>query len=116
MTQPPESARVARAIAFVTTAIAVCGVWVFLLYYFKPSLLFLDTTTSGGDTPSFRHPIEHLRDVLLPAGNPQGWDLSNFAGYAPYQFYFLPPALLVVALSLIVPFNIAFKLVTVTGI
>jgi hypothetical protein len=115
MTQPPESARVARAIALVTTAIAVCGVWVFLLYYFKPSLLFLDTQTSGGDTPSFRHPIEHLRDVLLPAGNPQGWDLSNFAGYAPYQFYFLPPALLVVFLSLIVPFNVAFKLVTVTG-
>lgn len=92
------------------------AVWAFLLSYFRPSLLVMTTYPGGGDTPSFVHPIEHLRDVLLPAGMPQGWDLGNFAGYTPYQFYFLPPSLLVIALSAVVPFNVAFRLVTVTGV
>ena len=95
------------------TVLVLGGVWAFLLNYFRPGLLTLDTYPGGGDTPSFVHPIEHLRDVLLPAGNPQGWDLGNFAGYAPYQFYFLPPALLTIALSK-VPFIVAFKLVPFT--
>jgi len=115
MTAEPRARRLLAYARPVTTTLALVGVWVFLLSYFTPSLLLLDTTSGGGDTPGFLHPIEHLRDVLLPAGNPQGWDLGNFAGYAPYQFYFLPPALLVVALSLMIPFNIAFKLVTVAG-
>src|SRR6185295_20157390 len=91
-------------------------VWALLLSFFPPSLLLLDTMTAGGDTPSFHHPIEHLRDVLLPAGQPQGWDPGNFGGYAPYRSYFLPPSLLVVVLSGALPFNVAFKLVTVAGI
>lgn len=98
------------------TALVVVATWAFLLHYYKPSLLFLDTMDGGGDTPSFMRPIHHLRDVLLPAGNPLGWDLGNFAGYAPYQFYFLPPALGIVLMSYVVPFNVAFKLMTVLGV
>jgi hypothetical protein len=104
--------RLERAVTWGT----LLAVWAFLLSYFPPSLLLLDTMTAGGDTPSFHHPIEHLRNVLLPAGLPQGWDPGNFAGYAPFQFYFLPPSLLIVALSWILPFNVAFKLVTVVGV
>jgi hypothetical protein len=98
------------------TALALFAVWALLLSYFRPSLLLLDTMTAGGDTPSFHHPIEYLRDVLLPGGNPQGWDPGNFGGYAPYRSYFLPPSLVVVALSWFIPFNVAFKLVTALGI
>ena len=97
------------------TVFAVGFTWAFLLSYFKPSLLLLDTTIAGGDTPSFLRPIHHLRDTLLPAGDPLGWDLGNFCGYAPYQFYFLPPSLTIVALSYVIPLNVAFKLVTVVG-
>jgi hypothetical protein len=99
----------------VATACVLLLVWGFLLLYFDPSLLLLDTMDAGGDTPSFLRPIHHLRDVLLPAGHPQGFDLGNFAGYAPYQFYFLPPSLAIVALSALVPLNVAFKLITVLG-
>jgi tetratricopeptide (TPR) repeat protein len=94
-------------------ALALC--WGFLAAFFPPRLLLLDTMTAGGDTPSFHRPIQHLKDVLLPAGQPQGFDLGNFAGYAPYHFYFLPPALLVIGLSALVPFHVAFKLTTVLG-
>lgn len=98
------------------TLLSLLAVWALLLSYFRPSLLVLDTMTAGGDTPSFHHPIEHLRDVLLPGGQPQGWDPGNFGGYAPFRSYFLPPSLAVVILSSVMPFNVAFKLVTVLGI
>ncbi|MGH7287589.1 MAG: 6-pyruvoyl-tetrahydropterin synthase-related protein, partial [Myxococcota bacterium] len=104
-----------RAGRIAATALVLVGVWGFLLVYFQPSLLLLDTMNAGGDTPSFLRPIHHLRDFLLPAGQPLGFDLGNFAGYAPYQFYFLPPSLGIVALSTLIPFNIAFKLMTVAG-
>ena len=118
MTATPEPSRdlIARYGPLVTNLAVLLAVWAFLLSYFRPSLLFTTTYPGGGDTPSFVHPIEHLRDVLLPAGNPQGWDLGNFAGYAPYQFYFIPPSLLVILLSAFVHFNVAFRLVTVTGV
>jgi hypothetical protein len=95
---------------------ATRSLWTFLIDYVRPDLILLDTYPAGGDTPSFVHPVEHLRDVLLPAGNPQGWDLGNFAGYAPYQFYFLPPSLMMIAMEAVgVPLNVAFKLVSVAG-
>ena len=114
----PEPSRdlIARYGPLVTNLAVLVAVWAFLLSYFRPSLLFTATYPGGGDTPSFVHPIEHLKHVLLPAGNPQGWDLGNFAGYTPYQFYFIPPSLLVIVLSWFVHFNIAFRLVTVTGV
>src|SRR6266404_3867667 len=115
MTDQPTTDRLLRWARPAATVLVLAGVWAFLLNYFKPSLIGMNTYPAGGDTPSFMHPIEHLRDVLLPAGNPQGWDLGNFAGYAPYQFYFLPPSLAIVGLGTIIPINIAFKLVTVSG-
>ncbi len=108
---PDSAARWRRG----TTALILLLVWAFLLLHFDLALLLLDTMPAGGDTPSFLRPIHHLRDVLIPAGNPLGFDLGNFAGYPPYQFYFLPPSLAIVALSLVMPLNVAFKLVTVTG-
>ncbi|HWP66230.1 MAG TPA: 6-pyruvoyl-tetrahydropterin synthase-related protein [Candidatus Limnocylindria bacterium] len=113
---PAAPDRLRRWARIGTTVVVLAIVWGYLLSYFKPSLLLLDTMDAGGDTPSFHRPIQHLKDVLLPAGNPLGWDLGNFAGYAPYQFYFLPPAMLIVTLTWLgVPFFIAFKLVTVLG-
>jgi len=103
-------------VVIVGTVAAIVGTWAFIGSFYSPSLLFLDTTIAGGDTPSFLRPIHHLKDVLLPHWNPQGWDLGNFCGYAPYQFYFLPPSLTIVALSHFIPFNVAFKVVTVIGI
>src|SRR5262245_39215921 len=101
-----ESQERLRHWARIAAAVVIMAiVWGYLLSYFRPSLLLLNTMDAGGDTPSFHRPIKHLRDTLLPAGNLQGWDLGNFAGYAPYQFYFLPPAILIVTLSWLgVPF------------
>ncbi len=72
---------------------------VLLLSNFKPDLLLLQTTITGGDTPSFVHPADQLRKVLLPSGNPLGWDPGNFAGYPPFQYYNLLPFMLITVLT-----------------
>lgn len=108
--------RLRRWLDRAVTAAVILAVWAVLAHYYKPSLLFLDTMNAGGDTPSFLRPVHHLKDVLLPAGDPQGWDLGNFAGYPPYQFYFLPPSLAIVLASWVIPLNVAFKLATVLGV
>jgi len=98
-----------------TTALVLAAVWGLLLRTFDPALLTLDTLPAGGDTPSFLRPLRHLADVLLPAGNPLGWDLASFAGYPPFQYYYLPPSLAILGLSWLMPLNVAFKLMTVAG-
>jgi len=90
--------------------------FIFVLSYLKPSLLFLDTTITGGDTGSHVVLAHHLKEELLPNGKLAGWYPNWMAGLPLLQFYFIPPYLLIVILSYVIPFNIAFKLVTVSGI
>ncbi len=111
-----QTSRQLRWLRIASTVVVLGLVWGYLLSYFKWELLTLNTMDSGGDTPSFHRPISHLKETLLPAWNPLGWDLGNFAGYAPYQFYFLPPATLIVLLSTVLPFYVSFKLVTALGV
>ncbi len=90
---------------------------VFLMTYFKPSLLFLDSTTTGGDTASHFYTAEYLKEYLLPHGKLSGWLPGNYAGMPLLQFYFSLPFLLMVLLSYAgIPLTIAFKLVSVLGI
>ncbi|HEX5587705.1 MAG TPA: hypothetical protein VFZ17_10375, partial [Acidimicrobiia bacterium] len=55
-----------------------------------------------------------LRDHLLP-WRLTGWSPDYYAGFPAGQFYFPFPALLIVALDLVMPYNVAFKLVTALG-
>ena len=52
---------------------------------------------------------------LLNHGRLTGWDPQWFDGFPLYVFYFPLPALLVAALSVVFPYAVAFKLVTVLG-
>ena len=58
----------------------------------------------------------YLRDVLLPQGQILGWSQSWFAGFPAFYFYFPLPSLVIVLLDLILPYGVAFKLVTVMGL
>lgn len=88
------------------------AIYAFFLYYFKPSLLFLDTTISGGDTGSHNYMVYYLKDIFPSI---HGWSHDWYAGF-PF-FYFYPPLLygFAVVLSYILPINIAFKIVTAIG-
>src|SRR5437879_12854696 len=96
--------------------VAVGGAVAFVLWQLHPSLLLLNTTTSGGDTGAHVAMPAFLRDHLLPHGRLTGWSPDWYGGYPALTFYFPLPSLIVVALHLILPSHIAFKLGTVLGL
>ena len=92
--------------------VAICCTYV--LAQLHPRLLFIDTTATGGDTGAHIWFPAFLRDHLLP-WNLTGWTTDYYAGFPAGQFYFPFPALLIVLLDVVLPFTVAFKLVTALG-
>ena len=90
-------------------------VFFFLTSYFKSEFILLDTITSGGDTGSHTYPLWYLKHGLLPRGRLSGWSPGWYAGFPMFQFYFVVPFLLMVALSYMIPLWVSFKLVTILG-
>ncbi|HZU73121.1 MAG TPA: hypothetical protein VE990_10175 [Acidimicrobiales bacterium] len=97
------------------TFVAVGGMVAFVFWQLEPSLLFANTTTAGGDTGAHVALPAFLRDHLLTHGRVTGWDPGWYDGFPLFSFYFPLPSLIVVLLNLVIPYNIAFKLVTVLG-
>ena len=57
----------------------------------------------------------YLRDHLLPHGRITGWTPDWYAGFPALHFYLVLPSLLIVALDVVLPYGIAFKLVAGLG-
>ena len=57
-----------------------------------------------------------LRDHLLPNFQLTGWSMDWYAGMPVYRFYMVVPALAIVALDVVLPYGVAFKLVAVSGL
>lgn len=93
--------------------VAACAAYV--LVQQSPALLLRDTTANGGDMGAHVWFPAYLRDHLLPHGRIAGWAPDWYAGFPAGQFYFPLPALLVVALDVVLPYDVAFKLVTALG-
>jgi hypothetical protein len=93
--------------------VAACCIYVFV--QLQPRLLFENTTPTGGDTGAHVWFPAYLRDQLLPHWRLAGWTDASYAGFPAGQFYFPFPALLIVLLDVVMPYNIAFKLVTALG-
>ena len=70
--------------------------------------------STGGDTGAHVWFPDYLSDHLLP-WRVAGWSHDFYAGFPAGQFYFPFPALLIVLLDVVLPYNIAFKLVTALG-
>src|SRR5439155_19108700 len=94
----------------------VTGAVVFVLLQLSPSLLVANTTTAGGDTGAHVWGPAYLRDHLLPHGRLTGWAPDWYDGFPALTFYFPLPSLLIVVLDVLLPYNVAFKLVTVLGV
>ncbi|HET9732567.1 MAG TPA: 6-pyruvoyl-tetrahydropterin synthase-related protein [Acidimicrobiales bacterium] len=99
----------------VATVIAVAGLVAFVFWQFDPSLLLSTTTTAGGDTGAHVAYPAFMRDHLLPHFRLTGWDPGAYDGFPAFTFYFPLPSLIVVALSVVIPYAVAFKLVTAAG-
>jgi hypothetical protein len=94
---------------------AVAGVTLIALSQLHPSLLLANTTTAGGDTGAHVMLPAFMKSQLLNHGHLTGWDPDWYDGFPVYTFYFPLPGLLTVLLNGLVPYNIAFKLITVAG-
>ncbi|HEY4928858.1 MAG TPA: hypothetical protein VIH95_06875 [Acidimicrobiales bacterium] len=98
-----------------SNAVAIVGVMVVVLAQMHPNLLFLNTTTAGGDTGAHVALPAYLESHLLSHGQVTGWDPGWYDGFPLYTFYFPLPGLLAVVLNGFVTYDIAFKLVTIVG-
>src|SRR5438093_12913267 len=100
----------------VVTVTAVGGAVLFVLVNLKPHLLLANTTPAGGDMGAHVWGPAYLRDHLLPHGRITGWTPDWYAGFPALVFYFPLPSLLMVLLDVLLPYGVAFKLVTVLGV
>ncbi len=89
--------------------------------HFRWGDLFLNTTTNGGDMGAHVWWPKFLEDHWF-SFNPldmrlSGWAPDWYAGFPVGQYYFPLPALAIWLLDTLpgVPYNVAFKLVTVSG-
>ncbi|MBC7294537.1 MAG: hypothetical protein H5T84_10660, partial [Thermoleophilia bacterium] len=96
--------------------IAFLAIYATLLVFFRPNLLFSLTTTAGGDTGAHHYPAQYLIQELLPHFRLTGWAPGWYAGMPMLTFYFPFPFLLIAILNWFLPYQLAFKLVTVLGV
>jgi hypothetical protein len=80
-----------------------------------PYLLVANTPT-GGDMGAHVLLPKMLLEEVLPTGRVLGWSMDWYAGFPVLYFYFPLPALATVALDLLLPYGVAFKLVTIVGL
>jgi hypothetical protein len=92
------------------------GITAFIFAHFDPSLLLVRTVTTGGDLGSHFYPAKYLQEFLLPQGKLHGWSQAHYCGYPIFLFYFPSSFLMIALLSLLVPLEIAFKIVTASTV
>ena len=97
-------------------AVGIGAVMMAIFIVMNPVLLLTANTPSGGDMGAHVLVPAYLRDTLLPEGRILGWSNGWFGGFPVFYFYFPLPALVTVLLDVILPYGVAFKLVTILGL
>ena len=105
-----------RLVQYFTALVVLVGCTLALLKVVHLDLVFADNTPTGGDMGAHVMAPAYLRDHLLPHWQLSGWSNYWYNGFPIYIFYMLPPALLIVLLNVVLPYGVAFKIVTVVGI
>jgi hypothetical protein len=103
-------------LAAASTVFVLVAVTAFVIWQLHPmTLLFTNTMDAGGDNAGHIAAPYYLIHDLLVHGQVSGWDPNWFDGFPLYVFYFPLPAFLVAIFNLVMPYAVAFKLVTVSG-
>ncbi len=91
------------------------GCSLFVFFSLHPSLILANTTTAGGDTGAhFIVPYFAWKDVFSHF-EISGWSRIWYNGFPLLTFYFPLPPLMVDLLSFVIPYDVAFKLMTLSG-
>ena len=103
----------AGVVVNVFVVIVLCA---FVFSQLHPELILRNNTPAGGDMGAHVWQPAYLRDHLLTHFRLTGWTPDWYAGFPVLVFYFPLPSLLVVLLNVVLPYGVAFKLVTVLGL
>ncbi len=118
--RPWDNARIIRVLVTSATLVTTTVVMMMIVHLnpLSPSsdLIFDDTTPTGGDMGAHVWAPAFLRDHFLPNFQLSGWSMDWYAGLPLYRFYMVIPALAIVALDVLLPYGVAFKLVAVSGL
>lgn len=97
------------------TASGVTACVLTVLFSVHPGLILDDTTPTGGDMGAHVWWPAFMRDFIVKSGRVFGWSMDYYAGFPVGQYYFPVPAAMISILDLLLPYNIAFKIVVVSG-
>ncbi len=101
---------------YVSVAIIALSVLVVFWIVDGRDVLFNRNTTTGGDMGAHVWTGDFVWRKLLTQGRVTGWSDDWFAGFPVLGFYFPLPFWVMTGLNVILPYNIAFKIVTVLGL
>ncbi|MEI8138846.1 MAG: hypothetical protein WCI03_03155 [bacterium] len=105
---------ITKSIPLLETVILVV-ISLFIIGNLSPADLIRNTTPVGGDTPAHLYLVSHLKEQLLHQGRIISWAGGWWCGFPMFQYYFALPYAVAALMSLLVPLNIAFKVVSVAG-
>ena len=94
--------------------VAACVV--FVCKELQPSQLLRNTTPAGGDMGAHVWLPDFVKRALLPHMRLTGWAPDWYDGFPALTYYFPGPIVAIALLSYVLPYNIAFKLITVIGL
>jgi hypothetical protein len=100
----------------IITLLIVVACTVFVFVQLQPSQLFRDTTPAGGDMGAHVWLPAYIKRVLLPHFQIFGWTMDWYAGFPALTYYFPLPMVAIALVSYVIPYDIAFKLVSVAGL
>ena len=107
---------VERIVRYVTALIVVGGSTWSVMQVVHLDLVFKNNTPTGGDMGAHVMGPAFLRGHLLPNFQLSGWSNYWYSGFPMYRFYMVIPALMIVALNIILPYGIAMKIVVILGL
>jgi len=102
--------------ATIITAVVLVLSCLYIFWQLRPDLLFAKTTPAGGDMGAHVWGPNYLKHHLLPHGRVTGWAPDWYAGFPALTFYFPLPSLIIALTSFVIPYDVAFKLVSVSGL
>ncbi|GAC1599720.1 MAG: hypothetical protein NVS3B21_26450 [Acidimicrobiales bacterium] len=100
----------------VVTALVLVVCPLFVLGAVHPSKIWLAPTPAGGDMGAHVWAPDYLRHHLLAHGRLTGWSPDWYNGFPALTFYFPLPYVVIALLSFVLPYGVAFKMITVAGL
>jgi hypothetical protein len=78
--------------------------------------IFTASTPTGGDNAVHVWTGDYLKRVLIPQGRLFGWSGDSYAGLPVLSSYFPLPTWTIVALSYVIPYGMAYKIISALGV